>query len=47
LKTSNEKIQKLSQKINILEADNRRLSLRGSATFQELTPRHINVKELF
>ena len=37
----------LTEKINQVENENRRLLIRGSVSFTELTPRHPRLKEMF
>eukprot|EP00347_Sterkiella_histriomuscorum_P013832 403363192 len=47
LKTSQEKIISMKDQIYRLEEENRKLTIRGSVTFTELTPRHTRIKDLF
>ena len=47
LKSCQENITKLNERIKELECENMRLTVRGSYSYHELTPRHKNIKEFF
>ena len=47
LKTTQERLHKAQENIENLEAENRKLLLRGSVAFTELTPRHSKIRDLF
>lgn len=47
LKSSQETIKKQTERIQFLENENRRLSVRGAFSYHELTPRHSSLKDKF